>query len=171
MLRTTLLLCGAVFLTEIATAFRGSLRDPAIRLFLIADSCTIERLGRAAAADTSRLRRVKLESAPSESAEGGETTAYYDGDQPRVIVTNYFGETGRAVVRYYLASRDQYVVQREELRYAEPISVQSHPVVSVRIPSTLYVCGRSSKSPLASDDVAHIRSDLDSTLAQLHKSH
>lgn len=170
MLRTTLLLCSGAFAVTIGAGFRGTVR-PATRASLVADSCTIESLGRAAAADTARLRRVNLKSAPSASAEGGETTAYYDGDQPRVIVTNYFGETGRAVVRYYLAGRDQYLVQREELRYAEPISVQSHPIVSIRIPSTVYICGRTSKSPLASDDVAQIRSDLDSTLAQLLRSH
>ncbi len=170
MLRTTLLLCSGAFVVISGAGFRGTV-PPVTRASFIADSCTIESLGRAAAADTSRLRRISLKSAPSASAEGGETTAYYDGDQPRVIVTTYFGETGRATVRYYLAGRNQYLVEREELRYAEPISVQSHPIVSIRIPSTVYICGKTSKSPKALDDVAQIRSDLDSTLAQLRRSH
>jgi hypothetical protein len=87
-----------------------------------------------------------------------------------VIVINYYGETGRAVVRYYLAGRDRYLVQREELRYAEPIGAQSQPIVSARIPSTVYVCGRTTKASLAADDVAHMRSDLESVLAQLRTS-
>jgi hypothetical protein len=37
-------------------------------------TCSVEALGRAAAVDTTHLHRVKRESAPSKSAEGGATT-------------------------------------------------------------------------------------------------
>ncbi len=131
------------------------------------DSCTIDVLGRAAVVDTSRMRHVSRSSAPSESAEGGRTTVYFQDDRPRVIIIQYFGETGQVVVRYYLATPQQYVVQREELRYAAPISVQSHPVIVSRLPSTLYVCAGKSVDPLDADEKHGIQTDMDSTLVWL----
>jgi NTF2 fold immunity protein len=170
MLRPILWLCSSTVAVIVAGGLRRTI-SLAPRAALVRESCTVEALGRAAAADTSRLRRVRLTSPPpSPSAEGGETTAYYDGDKLRVIVIQYYGETGMAVVRYYLAGRDQYLVQREELRYTEPISVQSHSIIATRIPSTVYVCGRTSKASLATDNVAQLRSDLESVLAQLRRS-
>jgi hypothetical protein len=131
------------------------------------DSCTVDVLGRGVVVDTLRMRRVSRSSAPSESAEGGKTTVYYQGDRPRVITIQYFGETGQAIVRYYLTTPQQYVVQREELRYAAPVSVQSHPVIVSRLPSTLYVCAGKSVDPLDADEKHGIQTDMDSTLIWL----
>lgn len=169
MWRAIISLCGAVLTIGLGGGVHDFMVRSASHQRDHADTCSIERIGRAAAADTSRLRRVKLEFAPGASSEGGETIVYFDGAQPRVIVITYFGETGRAVIRYYLAAPDQYLVEREELRYTASIGTRSRPVATVRIPSTIYVCGSVSENPLTSNNVAHIRSDLDSTMARLHR--
>jgi len=167
MLRTTLTCCGAVLTIVTSTQSYAVNIQPTIRVTPVTDSCDIERLERAAATDTTRLKRIKLDAAPDQSAEGGETVAYFDCKQPRVIVITYFGETGRAIVRYYLADRDHYLVEREKFRYKQPISVQSRPVLLARIPSAKYVCGKNAVDPVSPDDLAHARSALESTLADL----
>ncbi len=136
-----------------------------LRDFRTGDTCSVEALGRAAAVDTAPLRRVKRESAPGRSAEGGRTTIYYDGPQPRVIVITYFGETGRSVTHYYLASPDQFLVQQEIIRYEEPITHQLPPVIASRQPSTLYVCGETLKDPISQQELQEIRGDLRAVLA------
>ncbi len=158
---------GTILLANMGYA--GSSRGLRIRS-VPSDSCSVEALGRAAAVDTARLRRVKRDAAPAESAEGGETTIYYQGVRPRVIVISYYGETGQTVVRYYLAAADQFVVQQEVLEYAEPISSRAQPVIASRLPSTLYVCGETTKDPVSQEDFARIRSDLRSVLAQPGRS-
>ena len=135
-----------------------------------ADTCSVETLGRAAAVDTAQLRRVKRESAPGKSTEGGETAIYYQGDRPRVIVIAYYGETGRTVVRYYLAAPDQYVAEQEVIDYAEPISMRARPVPASRRPSALYVCGETVKDPVSQEQLAQIRSDLRAALAPAGRS-
>lgn len=145
--------------------------SPGLRQHSVAtDTCSLEALGRAAAVDTTRLRRVKRDAAPGKSAEGGETTIYYQGDRPRVIVISYYGETGRTVVRYYLAAPDQFLVQQEVIDYAEPISTRAQPVIASRLPSSLYVCGETVRDPVTQEDLAEIRSDLRAALAQRGRS-
>lgn len=134
------------------------------------DTCSVEALGRAAAVDTTRLRRVDRDAAPGKSAEGGETTIYYQGDRPRVIVISYYGETGQTVVRYYVAAPDQFLVQQEVLEYAAPISTRAQPLIASRLPSTLYVCGETVKDPVSQEVLARIRSDLRAVLAQPGRS-
>jgi len=131
----------------------------------------VETLGRAAAVDTVQLRRVKRESAPGKSTEGGETAIYYQGDRPRVIVVSYYGETGRTAVRYYLAAPDQYMVEQEVIDYAEPINMRARPVIASRRPSTLYICGETVKDPVSQEELTQIRSDLRAALAQPGRSH
>ncbi len=36
-----------------------------------------------------------------QSSEGGELTAYWDGDRTKLLVTHLFGEMGRSTTRYY----------------------------------------------------------------------
>ncbi len=146
----------------------GSLRVLQSR---VEDTCSVQMLARAAAVDTSRLRRVNVAQAPDKSAEGGETTFYYQGDEPRVVVITFYGETGRTVVRYYLAARDKYVAEQEVITYAEPISVRSRPVIIARQPSVLYVCGESRKDPLNRDELEAIGSDLRSVLNTVGGKH
>jgi hypothetical protein len=114
--------------------------------------------------DTTHLHRVKRESAPSKSAEGGATTIYYERDQPRVIVIEYYGETGRTVVRYYLAAPDQFLVEQEVLRYEESITMRVPPVIASRQPSTLYLCGETRVDPVSEQEIAEIRSDVRAAL-------
>jgi hypothetical protein len=140
-------------------------------LLVPTDSCSLEALGRAAAADTSHLRRVTHNSTPGKSGEGGETTLYYDGDRPRVVVITYFGETGQTVVWYYLAAPDQYIVQQEVIEYDQPISSRSQPVIARRLPSTLYVCGDTVRDPVSEHELAQIRSDLRAVLAAPAERH
>ncbi len=132
-----------------------------------ADSCSVKALARAAAADTTRLRRVAWDSAPGKSAEGGQTTVFYDGIQPRVILITYYGETSRTVARYYLAAPDQYIVEQETVEYAEPIGVKAHPVLKSRRPSTIYVCGQQAQDGVEPNEFALVRTDLKSVLDHL----
>src|SRR5216117_1068998 len=118
-----------------------------------ADTCSVETLGLAAAVDTAQLRRVRRESAPGKSPEGGETTIYYQRDRPRVIIILYYGETGRTVVRYYLAAPDQFLVQQEVIGYEEPITHRAPPVIASRQPSTLYVCGETLKEAIGQEEL------------------
>ena len=131
--------------------------------------CSLDSLGLAAAADTSHMQHRTSPLPVGESTEGGEATVYYDGGRPRVVVILYAGEMGREVVRYYLYSSKRYVVEREQLRYEVPISVQSTPHIVSRLPSVLYVCGAGTVQSLTPDDVKDIRSALDSTLALFRK--
>jgi hypothetical protein len=128
------------------------------------DSCAPEILGGAAAVDTSHLRHVSRPSAPGRSTEGGETTVYYVGRRPRVVVIRYFGETGRATIVYYVLDSARYTVQREAVRYAASIGAQNNPMAVSRLASTLYVCNGGYVDPLGLDDKEGIKKDLDSTL-------
>ena len=94
---------------------------------------------------------------------------YSEGGRPRVVVVVYAGEMGREVVRYYLSSNKRYVVEREQIRYELPTSVQPTPHIVSRLPSVLYVCGAGTVQLLAPDDVKEVRSALDSTLALFRK--
>lgn len=130
----------------------------------LGDTCSTNILARAAATDTTHLRRVEWDSAPTKSAEGGHTTVFYEGARPRVVVVMYYGETGRTVARYYLATPGQYLVEQEVVEYAEPITANSQPTLKSRRPSTLYVCGGAVQDGLVQDELATLQADLDSVL-------
>lgn len=131
--------------------------------------CSADSLGKAAASDTSKMRRRTVSLPLGEATEGGEATVYYEAGRPRVVVIVYGGEMGQEIRRYYLATPTEYVVQREQVRYEVPITVQSTPRIVSRLPSVLYVCGARTRETLAADDVRDIRSALDSTLAMFRR--
>ncbi|GEM_PF-5698009 len=74
-------------------------------------------------------------------------------------------ETGRAETRYYLLNPKQYLVQHQEVRYAEPISVQNHPVILSRITDVFFSCDGKFVDPLSPADKQAMQADVDSTLA------
>jgi len=116
------------------------------------------------------MERRTLRLAVGEASDGGETTIYYQAGQPRVIAILYGGEMGQLTDRYYLAGRHAYVLQRERLRYAKPLTVQSDAPVVSRLPSVLYVCGQSELSQFDPKEVEHLKAALDSALARASRN-
>ena len=100
--------------------------------------CDPRVLGEAVVADTTRLRHVEI-SPSGESAEGSAIDVYYDGAKPRVVVVAYFGETGKAVTRFFLRDSANFVQERENVYYARPIGVGKTEVMS-RVRQVAYFC-------------------------------
>jgi len=136
----------------------------------IRTECSLDSLGGVAALDTAKLRRRTASLPVGESTEGGEVTVFYQADRPRVVVVVYAGEMGMETVRYNLYSASAYLVEREQVRYAVPISIKSTPHVVSRLPSVVYVCGSRTLEPLADNDLRDIRNALDSSLALLRRA-
>ena len=101
--------------------------------------CTIRKLGELAVVDTVHLRRVTLNAPAGESAEGGLVDIYYEGSTPRVVVASHFGETGKAINRFFLRDSLSFVEDREEVYYARPLGVGKTEVVS-RVRHVEYYC-------------------------------
>jgi hypothetical protein len=68
-----------------------------------------------------RYRKVKKELAGF-SAEGGELTAYFNGDTIVKIAATYYGETGRTSEDYYYQDGKLIFVLRKESRYNRPLT-------------------------------------------------
>ena len=129
--------------------------------------CSLSVLGEAAAVDTSVLERVVRPSGPLSSTEGSETTFYLEKGTPRVVRVVYYGETGQATVTYFLASSKDFVLEREEVEYKEPISIQRQPRISSRVRSTLFVCADKVVDPLGAGGRELAMTELDSAIAWL----
>ena len=69
----------------------------------------------------SKYKQVKKELAGF-STEGGELTAYFEGDAIRKIAAKYYGETGRAFEEYYYWDGELQFVYRKSDTYSEPMS-------------------------------------------------
>lgn len=160
-------LAGLLLAATAATASTSGHAVPERVESFATDSCSIETLGRAAAADTTKLQRVTKESAPGRSAEGGETTVYLENKQPKVVVVVYYGETGKTVARYYLSAATDYLVEQEVIGYRQPLSSKSQPAVAFRVPSVTYVCGATVKSPVSERELSDLQSDLKTVLSDL----
>jgi len=132
--------------------------------------CDYASLGKAVARDTINLRRVQTDFPSEESTGGAVLTAYMEGHEPRIIILTFFGELGKAVTKYYLATSRDYVVEREDLRYAAPINIEPQPRVVSRLPIVVYVCEGESQIRADTGDLRRFRSHLDSALAVLHRS-
>ena len=86
------------------------------------------------------MERETLKGPLAGTSEGAEVTVYYASHAPRLIVATFFGETGRATNRYYLRDTATFVLEREELDYARPISVERRPRIVSRVKSVTYFC-------------------------------
>jgi hypothetical protein len=85
-------------------------------------TCNREWLAQALAVDTSRLAKQTVEGPDAQSSEGRTTTVYSEGSRPRVVYTSSYGEIGYTASTYFLMSTSDFVVQTDEVTYAEPIS-------------------------------------------------
>lgn len=106
----------------------------------VSGDCTRDALSQLVATDTTRLTRTDYKDLESESSEGMLLTAYADHLRPHIVVATYFGETGRTVDRYYLASGEDFVVERVTLQYAHPIYLETVPEIVSQERKVVYYC-------------------------------
>lgn len=156
----------AAMATCIAALCGSGRAEPAPARPSIGTVCSLDSLGRAAAMDTVKMQRRTAPLPLGESTEGGEASVYYDAGRPRVVVIAYFGEMGKEVLRYSLLSANSYVVERQQVRYRRPITIEPVPHVISRLPSVVYVCDSRSIAPLSAADSKEIGQALGSTLAR-----
>lgn len=57
----------------------------------------------------------------NQSAEGGQGTAYYAGDDLKLIEVIWLGETGKRIVEYYFDNGELIFAFNQEFRYNRPI--------------------------------------------------
>ncbi len=74
--------------------------------------------------------RVEKKELSGESAEGGTLTAYYDDTIVRLIVEEFFGETGKRVTEYYFSNLSLFFVLDVTCTYNRPIYMDSAYAVS-----------------------------------------
>jgi hypothetical protein len=132
-------------------------------------SCDKRELDALRAVDSTRLTRRELSTEPGQSAEGSSAFVYLDVDRPQLVVATYFGETGRAVERYYVRDSLTFVLEEGELHYDKPIAQGPPAVASEAEQAPLYVCqGRVVQGP-ADADVGDALATIASLLRQLRK--
>jgi hypothetical protein len=129
--------------------------------------CSVDSLGKAMAVDTAKLKRRTSELPVGEATEGGEVTVYTENGRARVVVILSAGEMGRSIVRYFLVTPREYVVQYEQLRYEMPLRFNPSAKLVSRLTSTRYVCDTSELQVPDPDERARIDSELTATLSRL----
>jgi hypothetical protein len=79
-----------------------------------------------------------------EAGEGGATSqVFYLGNAPKLIVMKYAGPWSRIRERYFLGDSADFVVERDELYFDQPLpdrAAPPPPVVS-HVPRIYYFCG------------------------------
>lgn len=134
----------------------------------IQQTCSMETLGRALAVDTAGLRKHHREGPSPGTSEGMSLTVFSFGRTPRVIHASYMGETGRLDLRYYLLDSASFVVDRDEVRYARPIT-KSHARVASRIRNFAYYCDGKLLSDAYLGATRDLRPTLDTLLQSLQR--
>lgn len=133
-------------------------------------ACDFKALGAAVAADTAHLRRTQLDFDWAEATAGASLTLYRDRAAPKVIVLNFLGELGRTRNTYYLVDKRNFVLERDELRYAAPTDVEAHPRIVSRLPTVVYFCSGVAQMRADSVDFRRFAAQLDSALATVRRS-
>lgn len=134
------------------------------------EPCDSDTIARIAALDTAHLQKVERKFAPEDNTEGARETTYLEAGVPRIVHQVYFGESGRLDQTYFVADRNNYLVQREERRYAQPITVAQTLVVISRSLAVAHVCRGQLQGSLSRDDVAALQVDLDSAFARSRRA-
>lgn len=134
-----LLMCVTAFGLFSSLACAGQREETSTRTDVSRD-CTRAALSQLLATDTTRLTRTDYEDLEPESSEGMILTAYTDNADPRVVVATYFGEMGKTVDRYYIASAEDFVVERVTIHYARPIYQQAIPEIISQERAVIYFC-------------------------------
>jgi hypothetical protein len=102
--------------------------------------CSMDRLARAAAADTTQLRREQRRYFSESLHQMVEPRIYADKEGPRVVVLSILGETGATYLTYWLLDDRSFLLERAELRYDVSVNIQSTPKIIARMPTVTYVC-------------------------------
>ncbi len=69
--------------------------------------------------------QIKKTEISGESTEGGALTAYFDNTLIRLIIGEYFGETGKRVIEYYYFNQHLIFIYDMTLSYNRPINMDS----------------------------------------------
>jgi hypothetical protein len=73
------------------------------------------------------------------SAEGGIQTTFSDGGERQVVEQRFYGETGRAYMRFYFNQKRLFAIVKLNLNYAVPISVDRSGTVKTTEESDYYL--------------------------------
>ncbi len=133
-------------------------------------ACDFKALGAAVAADTAHLRRTQLDFDWAEATAGASLTLYGERAAPKVVVLGFLGELGRTRNTYYLVDRRNFVLERDELRYAVPTDVEAHSRIISRLPTVVYFCSGVAQARADSVDFRRFAAQLDSALATAKRS-
>lgn len=128
------------------------------------DTCSAESLGRVFATDTSHLQRVRREGPSAGSTEGMALTVYYLDRSPKVIAVEYLGETGAVSTTYFLRTAQDFVADREQLEYSQPVSM-GEPVIISRLREITYFCGGKPLVTRYARVASEMKNRLDSLMA------
>jgi hypothetical protein len=111
--------------------------------------CFIRDLGELLVFDSTHLSATPERSfkiITKHEGEGGEGEAtsqvFYLGKQPKLVVMKYDGPWSKVRERYFLGDSGDFVVERNELYFDEPLRGRTGPLPPVvsRVPSTYYFC-------------------------------
>lgn len=112
--------------------------------------CFIRDLGEMLVFDSTRLSSTPerpFEIVTQHEGEGGEGEAtsqvFYLGKQPRLVIVKYAGPWSRVRERYFLGDSADFVVERDELYFDEPLRDRKAPLPPVvsHVPRVYYFCG------------------------------
>ena len=67
-----------------------------------------------------------------ETTEGGFIAVYCDGDTPREIIAFYYGETGKAVKKYYFNQNGFFFAFVQEYSYNKPMYEQGAKIARIK---------------------------------------
>lgn len=95
-------------------------------------------------------------------------SVFYDGSVVRVLSATYLGETGKLMLRYYLVDSINFVVDREDVTYAGPLSGGAVTVRS-RVRDFAYFCGGKRIDQGSVDRLSDVKPTLDTLLLSLHR--
>ena len=64
-----------------------------------------------------------------ESTEGGELNSYFENEELKKMVANYFGEMGRSIEEYYFSENNVFFVFTQQLSYDKPMYVEGSKAI------------------------------------------
>lgn len=128
--------------------------------------CSLFHLGELLNLDSTKLRRAKATAIPEQHAEGARAQAYFDGNAPRIVVATFFGESGRSTERYFIGDSLDFVVDREEMYYRQPLDASKISYVS-RVHTVYYFCGGSLVQAHSPGVASRLRGRFDRLVARL----
>lgn len=89
-------------------------------------------------------KRVYSESSKdlsSSATEGGVQTNYYRGGSTEIVEQRFYGETGRAYLRFYYSGQNIFAVFQLRQEYEQPLSEAPVPLIAAVTEDVYYLSG------------------------------